>query len=519
MAIGRQSRAPTYPHFLGGRGGRASEGLASGLLVALLVVGTPACDGRGSRPADVVAFSSGSRLRAHFMEADGARTLVDFFDAQLGTACQFIPTTDGRFHCLPRPRASMAYEDAACTAPVLVPYATPSCVDPSRLFAFSGTGPPYCGREGGLGGAWVTGVFEAGDARAASDLFAGGGTAGCGLAYTQTHQIFSANAVDLGTFVAAAERDIAVGDGIGVRMLDADDGAHLAMGLYDLTRQNGCWRGGTSPTGAAACLPDDTPDASGAFFSDPACSSDRVAYESAACDGPAYVVGESVFDSSDCPVGTPTVYETGAPVDGANVFLTMPNDCSLAGPSVTGLRFFALGQATAPETFATVQTKPEGDGGRLVRYVDATASGTPLGYASSEGLFDLELGLPCTAQRSTDGTLRCISGPSVTDGRGLFADASCTQEVVIAGGCPAWQLGVRRTAPQACGDGSAESVFEVGAAVSPPALYANSAVTSAGGPLMPVPCFLSITGSSTIYRTVGAARGIEAFPAVTETTE
>ena len=66
-------------------------------------------------------FVDGSRLQAVVQDADnGAVAFEHWQDTQLGTACQFVPTTDGKYHCAPMQNNTIAYADASCTMKVAV---------------------------------------------------------------------------------------------------------------------------------------------------------------------------------------------------------------------------------------------------------------------------------------------------------------------------------------------------------------------------------------------------------------
>lgn len=65
-------------------------------------------------------FGGGTRLKAHYLDGGGgARELVDFYDTELKTSCQFVESVSGQYHCLPATRA-WGYFDEACTEPAYV---------------------------------------------------------------------------------------------------------------------------------------------------------------------------------------------------------------------------------------------------------------------------------------------------------------------------------------------------------------------------------------------------------------
>ena len=71
-------------------------------------------------PDSSVFFGSGTRLKAHVLDGgSGARALLDFYDSELETQCNFVENASGEYHCLPTQFAA-SYFDENCTEPALI---------------------------------------------------------------------------------------------------------------------------------------------------------------------------------------------------------------------------------------------------------------------------------------------------------------------------------------------------------------------------------------------------------------
>src|SRR6185437_13649267 len=83
-------------------------------------------------------FVDGKRLQAVVVEAgNGAAGFEHWKDMQLGVPCQFVPTTDGKYHCAPIQNNTIAYSDSSCAVKVAV---LASCGTPSPYVVDEQTG-------------------------------------------------------------------------------------------------------------------------------------------------------------------------------------------------------------------------------------------------------------------------------------------------------------------------------------------------------------------------------------------
>jgi hypothetical protein len=196
------------------------------------------------------AFHSGTRLRARYDDGGGgARSFIEFVDSQLGVRCAFTSADDGRMRCLPLDAAPIIYTDSSCTRPVApannpCPGTFTYATQPSSMLA--------CPFEPM---ASMTTVYALGSMLPQLPVYdrrPDGSCVSMGM-----RPVYAVTALPATMFVAANERVESRTSELGVRFLDAEDGASIAVGLYDQVRRAPCAPVEEGPTTAnvARCLP------------------------------------------------------------------------------------------------------------------------------------------------------------------------------------------------------------------------------------------------------------------------
>jgi hypothetical protein len=403
--------------------------------VSLLACGLAACQRPPVTGSASDTFVEGSRLRARWVAAPGTpRLLRGWYDPALGDSCNFenasatasqVKPGDAPLFCLPTFRFSggTLFADDACTQPV---------VD-VRCDLFHFVAPPRSDPHSCTG---AIRLFRAGDPVTNGNVFSNS-QGGCRLLLPgdaeapESPRLFGAE-VPLDTLVTGQVRFDAGAGRIVQMTLHASDGSSQPQGAWDTAR------------GEAVSAPDLDTQADGtpgkwepavlAFrgaptnvFSDPACAT-RVAAFSGCADVTVKAVAD--YDSPSCVLGEGMKFsEAGVELDSGALYADDgdPSSCrpAQAGDLAPGKRFFAVGAAMPPSSFADVVSFEQGSGQVRIR-----SAGTADGPVGGGYLRDETWNMACSPQIAADGVLRCLRPVLLND---FYGDPGCTVPVLAVG--------------------------------------------------------------------------------------
>lgn len=376
--------------------------------------------------------SSGSRLRArHWVPASGERSFAGWFDTELDHDCHFVWLEGGGHRCLPifaaRPGPTY-YADAACTEPVVeVAPDSPCRIERDFMYELVQR------REECTGGAQYR-FYELEGPMSASRAFVR--RDGECMETTPPDQVRRARRLPPEHFVGAetVAADEPGHGRLGRERLVADDGSVQLGGLFDRERGESCRPGSATAFARTAtpCLPF---SAANLVF----CSTEWAPHGEA-CGRPdvAYVQSPGTCTS----VGDILVFSVAEEPE------TFAEECrgTTEGYLITG---------DATDELAWMTPAPDGEG-RLQPIVWTDAEGTALTGGGGTYLDD-ELGFRCQPVEMADGVTRCVpqiaesifmSAGTFQPGRGLYADAACTDPAVeLTMGCDAEIEWVHETVP------------------------------------------------------------------------
>jgi len=368
----------------------------------------------GTATGEVEPFVDGERLKAVYLEANGeAPILQHWWDTELEAACR--PTMDATFalRCLPDSAATLVYLDEDCTEPA---YEAPSCDDPVPSHVRVSL-PERC-----IGPSRAAG-YAVGDAVVASRAYSLLGDGRCLRVDRGEDVTFRRLApVDDATFVAFTGRHVPLDGGLGVRVLDGDDGASQVYDLVATGPDQVCHPVELGPDHDLFCLHGDFAYDFGNLYADATCEAGAIAYSigAEACDPPSHALVARL--DGTCGLGT-TLHAIGAEVTTAHQ--GSPAECV---PARFGSTYYAVGDAV-DNTLPPLPTAPSGDG-RLRVMAYATPGGRPL-VSSGDGWFDEALGASCSARDTETHETVCLPDHFLEfAGRGSFADAACTEPLL-----------------------------------------------------------------------------------------
>jgi hypothetical protein len=352
--------------------------------------------------------ASGTRLRATWLEGDGARAFGGFTDATRGERCDFARLADGTVRCLPpfSEVARLTYADAACATPVLRTQAA-SC-DPPALVLLR-TGDAACAQRLAF---YRRGARIEATPAALYERSAAGACIPATTAITAADAFYALAEVPASSFVAAT---VQAGDGARVvpELALAEDGARDLVGFRDGALAGPC-RFGAAADGSVRCLPLDAPEPA-SLFADDQCSR-AIFYELATCARRGFL---SRPDPTRCTERT-TIFRAGERA--AQVFQQSGGRCAPLTSFPATLLATPVGEEVPPASLAPEVLVTLPGPGRLRamgRAVDELVAGTP-------GLFhDEKLGLTCRAAVAADGVRRCLPPPDAIVAP-VFADLGCT---------------------------------------------------------------------------------------------
>jgi hypothetical protein len=236
-------------------------------------------------------------------------------------------------------------------------------------------------------------------------------------------RVADATAVDGGDGGGATANEGAVersGTRLKLSYLAASDGFKTRqIGVYDSQLGIDC-NGATASDDVYRCLPFNNAD--GEKFSDPGCTQ-RVAIWEACAPKPKYAVRQA--SSNACTENQVAIYEVGAEIAGATIYMGTPGNCSKAN-------YVADDKAAAmteipPATFAAIDrvTRPLAPG------LDATYFDGSDGLHALARLNDTKHGsLPCNFSLAMDSQPRCLPVSNSTVGL-YWGDTECKNDVVL----------------------------------------------------------------------------------------
>jgi hypothetical protein len=372
----------------------------TGVVLLFLVV---ACKGDGGGgPVD--GIRAGDRLRPVFLQADGVRQFVAWYDSARDARCGFQRVGDGVYRCVPELATPSYFEDAGCTEPLIERF-TGEC---------DGELPGHIGEYGaGCGGALV-GLYERGAEVTPDAVYLLDGSTGecIGLPPTDGAIYFRRGAaIPLGDFVAATEQLEELPGRIERISLHADDGATSSHGLHDSELDAECW--GFAQADVTHFIP------LGSYlgpFADLECATPLAERYTCGDEDPApyavdFVSGECGYEVHVFPQGEPWTEEP--------VYSESGDACVEYVPG-TDAELFAVGaEIPLAQLASATRVIAEGDS-RLRHYRLENDEGVVL---PRYGFYDSELGAACDAYTTEEG-VRCV--PYSAEVYSAFADADCT---------------------------------------------------------------------------------------------
>lgn len=362
-------------------------------------------------PPDVV---SGSRLRAIWDVADGARRLAAWHDTQLDLDCGFGFYQHGREHrCLPD------------VAQAFGSYADPACTEPAAS-VFTDAPPRYavivpddtCTAE--------TRIFELGDQ--VVPVYTRDGAGGCVVDPTSSPTYRLGAEVPPTTFVGATEQP----DGNQL-WLAADDGARIPWAGWDGTRA-------VAPTHMSDGLFRWAPwivAYAGLFntFADAQCTQPAADYLTYIGYCPIDAV--LAFTDDICGGTSATFSAVGDPI--AAPYHATDTACVQSPVPFADVATLAIGAPIPDDDWPVVDETVIGDGAIGVHY--AVLAGMAIGQTGVNIQFgghgppardyfvDQHTGEPCYPATTTDGVTRCV--PYYSGSSGYHLDAACTEPVQL----------------------------------------------------------------------------------------
>lgn len=450
--------------------GRAA---AATLIVALAASCSGATTSDGAPDAGAAArpdFTSGSRLRARVVRADGVSLFLGWHDRVQDVDCAFAETADGAIRCVPSgpgvTSVGAVYLDAACTTPAISP-GRPECGGLKLVVQGD-----RCNRAVSIGRVGTTIMSADPDYYQHPDGSCTTGSGGGTTSLTIT------GSLPLTAFVAAKKVDVPRGGRLAQTFLEAEDGSAQAYELIDTERKTSC----VARPRTDRCVPEAVAWVFG-DYTDPSCTTAvaaTVAAFTAACGKPPSLVLDlpgygSPWDGKGCgPEGGATFYQVGAPAIG-DVY---GGSASCSKLQFTGQEFYALGAPVPAEALPRLIHGSSG-AGRIKLRAYADERGTRLvGYT----LFDSARGEECEAALAGDGALRCMPAPQAFGSISAFyADAACLiPTVTTRPGCAPPQL-AETLESLACGE-ARRRIYSVGAQITSN-VYVKQNDTCAAAPL------------------------------------
>jgi len=495
---------------MGGRG--RAVGIAIGW-ACLQALALSACGGKAQPeipPAQTdtsTVFGSGTRLKAHSLDGgSGARALLDFYDTELNTTCQFVESASGQWHCLPTAQAR-AYLDADCREPAYVEFDQCSA-DPPLPGLLVSASSPECDA--------LTRAYSLAEERTGSTLYSRT-SEGCIPQTTTYESAWSLVLEPLTRFVQGSLSVFGAAGGLQASRVTGDDGAYRNFQL--MADGQPCVE--VMLRGERRCMPGLSAVEGRFYFDGASCESPlatRMLTDGQRCAGQrsSYVVQrtqENCVENDSLRTAIADVSEVYESEHAGQCLATSPDTVS------DNVSFYHSGSALSAEHAPPMGIARVGTGA-LGLPCQTDREGTPLMAPDPHLLFPQiwqpESGRKCGSIPDLNGTLHCVpwslAMPTIVAGSsGPFSDAGCTQLVTSA---------FRDTC-------SGESL--------PDPYFTETAKTRCGyalthayraepysGPLYEqhdTACVPASPWKDHLYFVVGAEVDLASFPALTETTE
>ncbi|HXK19425.1 MAG TPA: hypothetical protein VNG33_16555 [Polyangiaceae bacterium] len=435
-------------------------------LIGLSCLGLAACTGQTASEPAARGFTEGTRLKAHYLEAEGAPPLfVSWYDTQLGVECLFgdVGLPDKQL-CFPSGPVGIGeslifahdagvFSDGGCTQPLFY-----TVFDQERFVARSPKQEDPCGTQTQLFSlgpelAMPAGVFALSNPKDTSTCHPAPELAMMGLRPLGPE--IPLGALVSGTFhpgagsarivplqIVADDGSVqdagAIGRVVGTASGEGYPGVFPRWLAWDKQR-NEAVSDSFLPLAERRWLPNLFAEENG-VFADATCSTSAVV--GPACP-PSSLAYRRALPVDACGNETTTVFELGAPIagDGQLYYGADGGSCMPYGgpaPATSGtLEAFAPGTPIPLTSFAAVTYVRSG--ARQLQLMQAASADGPAAYPS--GFWDTTHERPCSVLPqvlAADDSFRCLPD-SVTLDRSVFADAACSVELASVypsqGGC------------------------------------------------------------------------------------
>jgi hypothetical protein len=482
--------------------------------VALLAVlcSLPACAGKSESapgpPLTVqggssLAFASGTRLKAHYLDGGGgARRLLAFHDSLLDIECNFVETAPGQYACLPLLQTYW-FSDAACTAPTLP--AVGRCPSAPAFVA----GELISVRSAdcnALVGACSLVAQETQDPAFALSF---NGACAAPLQRPASEGLWTTQPEPLARFVRGTASTVGAVGGIQATRVTGEDGAFTALDLVTA--------GSTCTPIAFDAVERCVPGLLGQLFlnayTDSSCTDQNVALvarsatQQCAAASPQYVVEST---ATACAVES-AVYTLGEPLSRVYDGLDSCVAVDLDRPGYVGSSFYRFGPLIDARALAALPPVEIGVGAVSVGYF-ADRTGVPLIARGSEahfGQWSLPDHSPCALLADPSGQTRCVHNWVTMGAASYFADPSCAEPVYAADTtCDPYALTYLVDSTY----DTCAARFSQAYAANP---YSGPLYTVQAGSCQPNTAPLSATA----FFAPGAAVDLSVFPAIADTTD
>lgn len=397
------------------------------------------------------AFQSGSRLEA--LVRDGgpdAAILERWEDTERGVNCILGEDRFSTPRCLPDEPTTVIYLEPGCREPAIE---WPSCDGSAppdyvthilRGCPFVRTGSPYeVGSQVEVTYAYRSDTCER-------------------FGFGAPTPVYRVTPAPLEDFVSYTVEHVRVDGTFGVRNMVGSDGSSQLTSLVATGVDRECRAVTLGRDFERYCLHGDWAFDFGNTHADPGCTgADAVGTATAeTCEGPAYAMSYAFEGECNRYVGT--LREIGSTLKSSEVYIGEPGYCF---PAEEGRPYWEIG-APAGDVLPRMQEGPAGKS-RLQLHHWLTDAGTPL-MPSAFQWTDTELDQVCGLHETIELGPLCLPSVRVEDeSNGHFADASCTQRVVVWSDDPCFpsELPSLWASPMGskCGGGGITDVRTIGA--------------------------------------------------------
>jgi hypothetical protein len=375
----------------------------------------PTSDGGSEAAADGggLAERGGARIKLTVeTTADGFRSRVGLYDAQLDVACGPGLASDGAQRCLPvEARTAETFMDATCThrvAPV------PTCdAKPKYAIAYSHVKCAIATQR----------VFETGAKATPTTLYVDG-PSGCQPAepVSAAYDYFEVAEVAATAFATIESGTRSLVPGLDAAYYESADGLHVLQGLRDIAHGALACDFSNAADNRERCLPlfGSSVSALTTLYADPSCTSDVATSLCGSLSLAARYVGGCPAHQDFYAVGPPLAPDAG-------VFQKSGQSCL---PSSTTFEAQVVTHAIAPDEFvaatlvsSTASTRLRIDPLEVAPDVRLTTTS----LAPTRPIRDADNGAFCVPRTASDGKTRCLPiGGAYAE---AFADDQCTTRV------------------------------------------------------------------------------------------